>query len=130
MLLFWLKKTSQNARVWQKLPKAHSCQQTVSENVLYMSHHVHPPSFSQGGCDSISHVAHQLHGAVSCRILHLLSYPIIMDDPSLGTDYLSPHIPAPAHRTTDPIWCKVAGVLKERGVFSRLRSIGTAPEGN
>ena len=30
MLLFWLRKTSQSAWVWQELPKAHSCQLVVS----------------------------------------------------------------------------------------------------
>lgn len=119
MLLFWLRKTSQGAWVWQELPKAHSCQLVVS--FLRMP----PvwvvtciPSFSQGGCDSVSHSAHQLQGAVSCGIVHLLSSPIAVDLPSLGTDYWSHHTPAPSHRAADPVWCMDGKSIKgERSPF-------------
>ena len=116
MLLFWLRKTSQSARVWQELPKAHSCQLVAF--FLRMPLYELPqatPSFSQGGCASISQMAHQPQGAVSCGTVHLLSYPIAMDHPSLDTDYLSLHTPAPSYRTTDPGWCKVGRSMKGEG---------------
>ena len=113
MLLFWLRKTSQSARVWQELPKAHSCQLVASflRMPWYELSHA-TPSFSQGGSASISQMAHQPPGAGSCGTVHLLSYPSAKDHASLGTDYLSLHTPALSRKTSDPGGCKVGRSMK------------------